>query len=316
MNLAPAHPFASRRITSLEVSPGPRSGTPRAEPVDGVPIEPAGRGLCLTALSLCDGFGIRDFWGPIGEDFILHDIARAIRVGLGLWAAAGVLVAGLIAAPPANAQPYAFGFSSYDSNETLTLATTDGSVVLNTDLFQGWISNRGAANIGGPGGNTSYFTGVNGGALFNDFFAFNITGLTPGTVVTGVTLSVSAFTISDDVTYTIGNASALANSGALFDGVSPNMAIYNALGVGGFGSYALTPGQSDSTVSFVLNSAAISAINADIGAGDEYFAVGGTTNSAIPTIPEPSTWAMMLLGFAGLGFVGYRASRRTGMAAA
>ena len=24
-------------------------------------------------------------------------------------------------------------------------------------------------------------------------------------------------------------------------------------------------------------------------------------------VPEPSTWAMMLLGFAGMGFVGYRA---------
>ena len=35
-----------------------------------------------------------------------------------------------------------------------------------------------------------------------------------------------------------------------------------------------------------------------------------------PVVPEPSTWAMMLLGFAGLGFAGYRASRRTGVAAA
>jgi len=26
-----------------------------------------------------------------------------------------------------------------------------------------------------------------------------------------------------------------------------------------------------------------------------------------PTVPEPSTWAMMLLGFAGLGFAGARA---------
>ena len=25
-----------------------------------------------------------------------------------------------------------------------------------------------------------------------------------------------------------------------------------------------------------------------------------------PTVPEPSTWAMMLLGFAGMGFVAYR----------
>jgi hypothetical protein len=28
-------------------------------------------------------------------------------------------------------------------------------------------------------------------------------------------------------------------------------------------------------------------------------------------VPEPSTWAMMLLGFAGLGFAGYRASRKS-----
>jgi hypothetical protein len=27
-------------------------------------------------------------------------------------------------------------------------------------------------------------------------------------------------------------------------------------------------------------------------------------------VPEPSTWAMMLLGFAGLGFLGYRASAK------
>ena len=26
-------------------------------------------------------------------------------------------------------------------------------------------------------------------------------------------------------------------------------------------------------------------------------------------VPEPSTWAMMLIGFAGLGFVGYRRAR-------
>jgi hypothetical protein len=33
-------------------------------------------------------------------------------------------------------------------------------------------------------------------------------------------------------------------------------------------------------------------------------------------VPEPSTWAMMLIGFAGLGFAGYRASRRESAATA
>ena len=32
-------------------------------------------------------------------------------------------------------------------------------------------------------------------------------------------------------------------------------------------------------------------------------------------IPEPSTWAMMLVGFAGLGFAGYRVSRKSGRTA-
>jgi len=35
-----------------------------------------------------------------------------------------------------------------------------------------------------------------------------------------------------------------------------------------------------------------------------------------PVVPEPSTWAMMLLGFAGLGFAGYRASRKRAKVAA
>jgi hypothetical protein len=37
--------------------------------------------------------------------------------------------------------------------------------------------------------------------------------------------------------------------------------------------------------------------------GNGTFAIGGA-------VPEPSTWAMMLLGFAGLGFVGYRTNSR------
>lgn len=36
-----------------------------------------------------------------------------------------------------------------------------------------------------------------------------------------------------------------------------------------------------------------------------------TETSSGPTIPEPSTWTMMVLGFAALAFMGYRARRTT-----
>ena len=34
-----------------------------------------------------------------------------------------------------------------------------------------------------------------------------------------------------------------------------------------------------------------------------------TFTAATSAIPEPSTWAMMLIGFAGLGYAGYRRAR-------
>lgn len=37
----------------------------------------------------------------------------------------------------------------------------------------------------------------------------------------------------------------------------------------------------------------------------------GGAGFALTAVPEPSTWAMMLIGFAGLGYAGYRASRRS-----
>jgi hypothetical protein len=39
-----------------------------------------------------------------------------------------------------------------------------------------------------------------------------------------------------------------------------------------------------------------------------------TANWSVSAVPEPSTWAMMLAGFAGLGFAGYRRSRHNGAA--
>ena len=54
--------------------------------------------------------------------------------------------------------------------------------------------------------------------------------------------------------------------------------------------------------------------NGEGGAASWYFAVPSVTFTGGSAVPEPSSWAMMMLGFAGLGLAGYRASRRTSAA--
>jgi hypothetical protein len=49
--------------------------------------------------------------------------------------------------------------------------------------------------------------------------------------------------------------------------------------------------------------------------GSANFSVVYTYTPTAP-VPEPSTWAMMLIGFAGLGFLGWRGSRKPGGRAA
>jgi PEP-CTERM motif len=43
---------------------------------------------------------------------------------------------------------------------------------------------------------------------------------------------------------------------------------------------------------------------------EEFFFFPTPVTFVVTSVPEPSTWAMMVVGFAGLGFAGYRASRR------
>jgi hypothetical protein len=42
----------------------------------------------------------------------------------------------------------------------------------------------------------------------------------------------------------------------------------------------------------------------------------GIENGIAGAVPEPSTWAMMILGFAGLGLMGYPRSRKIELATA
>ena len=89
---------------------------------------------------------------------------------------------------------------------------------------------------------------------------------------------------------------------------------------GQFDSFgADTPGGSDTASHSAAGALDISApFSLSVGGSIE-LASGGTesaSESVTVAVPEPSTWAMMLVGFAGLGFVSYRRIRKTATSAA
>jgi hypothetical protein len=59
-----------------------------------------------------------------------------------------------------------------------------------------------------------------------------------------------------------------------------------------------------------LNELGISFTDRQSGSSATFEGLSLTDSTEVAAVPEPSTWAMMFLGFAGLGFLSYRKSRR------
>jgi hypothetical protein len=222
---------------------------------------------------------------------------KTLKAYLVLAASAAVFV---MASAPASAVPvqYAFGFSFYDGNESLSL---NGSAPIATGGLQGWVSGTFANSIG----NNNYFTGSpDGSSLLNDYFVFDITGQTGP--VTSASLNLSAFTITNNLTYNIYDASSLASTlaGTVSGGWNgTSAAVYNGLVSGPqIGSFALNAGQSNTALTFNLNAIGIADLNAAIANGDTYFAIGGTVNaiSAPGPVPGAGVAGLAALALAGL----------------
>ena len=151
------------------------------------------------------------------------------------------------------------------------------------------------ANLGvNPTSATGAFSHAVGGEVFSDQITFQLAGAPAFLTIASVTnnfadaasritnFSGSVFRIvgeiggGDDIRV-IGPVAATANCGA------------NCQGFGG--SAILTAGN------YYLDLS---------GTGGGSAGYGGTLSTSVSAVPEPSTWAMMILGFFGVGFMAYR----------
>jgi PEP-CTERM motif len=242
------------------------------------------------------------------------------------------------ACPVPAGQVQAFACTYSATNEfyaTLELFNSAGELLatVSTNGLQGSIIDSDPAVpplLGGAaGGTTSYTAGAQNGDPLADYFLFDLTGVTTQTVASAELLIYSG-TITNNVTLNLTGVSSqtisnLADQGDPLNPDATNTALYGDLMSGtSYGSFPIsaisTPsGDQGTQLTFTFTdatptgAAALAVINEDIIDGTMGFA--GNVSPLV--IPEPSTWVMMLAGFAGLGLVARRrAARRRAVAAA
>jgi len=201
-----------------------------------------------------------------------------------------------------------FGYSNNSAVENeLTINDTPISVI-----DAGWYGDTGLHD---PFNGEDYLVGICSSCVleelpgaYNNWFIVDISGFTPTTTVTSLTLTLNTFLADTAGTFKLwdylGDIADLPKDTAPG---APGIAIYDDLGSGKlYGSFAYQGTESYLYRTITLSSDAIVDLNAAIDNGDDQWAIGGSFAPTAP-IPEPETYALML---AGLGLVGWMAKRR------
>ncbi len=259
-----------------------------------------------------------------GHGWVVYMVTFMAR----LAALAGVIavgaLGGALVCAPAQAQTVeAFGYTTA-YRATLELFDGTGSLVATVStssplgVFQGFVSNSDSVTpgYGGPrsGGNTSYSAGSYLGMLLVDYFGFNMARV-PDVTITSAQLVVYSGAITNDLTYTL--LSVTPQSLADLQSGDQNAALYENLVKGvSYASFEVGYNTTKPLAKLYIDLTSNSGTAvADINTAIQNKAVFAVTGVVSAPVPEPSTWVMLLAGFAGLGVVARRRAAKRRAAA-
>lgn len=172
---------------------------------------------------------------------------------------------------------YASGFTQYSSDHS-TAVSTPGVTFSGTSGVQNNAAPWGFPAAPDPGTNAAFIQSYNGEPSSPGTISFDLSSLIVGQ------------------TYTL-TFSQIARP---YQGVDPFTVSYGATS---FGTFTPTFNWTQVTETFVALSATPLVFAGTILDGDHS---SGIDNISISAVPELSTWAMMILGFFGVGFAAYR----------
>jgi len=170
---------------------------------------------------------------------------------------------------------------------------------LNQTVFTNWTVTSGAVDVIGDGGSYALLPFGNG-----NYVDLNGSIGQPGQLTTKMTFGAGTYVVSFDLAGSQGGD-------GFVDPISKTTQVAFSIG-GATQSLTLNPLSPLTTYSFTFTTSAPGKLSfTDLSGGNNN--VGNLLdNVSVSAVPEPSTWAMMVLGFLGVGFLAYR--RKSGTA--